>query len=136
MDLHDELFAEIGLRLQGIKKAAPRVTYSGATSVAAGAATISGGGAAPLFPYKAGGPQADKAAEYWTWFRKGLGVRLRTAAKATGRSVDEVLREPTAAGVCRICAEVLALSLSETEVSHLQHAPVSVEWLRDVLTEA
>jgi len=90
--------------------------------------------AAPHFPYPSKDSPADTPAViYWTWFRKALGRRLRDAAAAVKCTKGDVLRDPSAAGLRRTCAETLLSPLSEAEVAHLECAPVSAAWLSGLL---
>lgn len=95
--------------------------------------------APPPFPYTEGSVTDSRpAAVYWAWFRKGLGTRLYAAAKAAGCAdvAQAVLAAPTAEGLVRTCAEAFGKPLSEAEALHLQQAPVSASWLKELLQEA
>mmetsp|Transcript_90376 Transcript_90376/g.292205 ORF Transcript_90376/g.292205 Transcript_90376/m.292205 type:complete len:139 (-) Transcript_90376:123-539(-) len=135
---HDELFSDILLRRQGNLKASAStagVQRAPAAAPINPAATLAAAIAhrrAPAFPYTAAGGQGA-AATYWVWFRGALAMRLCSGAAAAGANVQDVLREPTALGLIRICAEAFKRPLSEEEMSHLDKAPVSAAWLREVL---
>lgn len=100
------------------------------------AARARGNGRAPPFPFPAAGVEAsDPAAVYWKWFEKGLAERLRKAAAAAGRGKADVLARPTAAGLVQTCADTFKRPLGETEIAHLEVAPVSAEWLASLLKD-
>mmetsp|Transcript_48431 Transcript_48431/g.138421 ORF Transcript_48431/g.138421 Transcript_48431/m.138421 type:complete len:145 (+) Transcript_48431:79-513(+) len=138
---HDELFAEISLRalngLEGVHRIDVPAHGAGGQQLAREVAACRGQCPPPAFPYAAGEvTDSDPAAVYWAWFRRALGTRLRAAAAAGGATgAEAVLRDPTAQGICHTCEEVFGRPLSESEMVHLQQAPVSAEWLRGVLQE-
>merc|ERR1712039_875923 len=75
------------------------------------------------------------AGVYWMWFRRGLATRLRAAGAsgACSNAQEALLKDATAAGICRTCAEVFRRPLSENEIAHLKQVPVTAEWIRKLL---
>merc|ERR1719384_594440 len=112
--------------------AAPQASASRVAQPAASAEALSHV-APPRFPYKASGN--DPAAEYWKWFQLALGCRLRAAASQAGVGTETLLKDATAAGLIRACAEAFGDLLSESEMAHLDAAPVSAAWLKGILAE-
>mmetsp|Transcript_14666 Transcript_14666/g.32183 ORF Transcript_14666/g.32183 Transcript_14666/m.32183 type:complete len:142 (-) Transcript_14666:76-501(-) len=137
MDAHDELLSQILIRMSGDRKvtngcSAARGLDRGLQGGMAAAALPTAMAAPPRFPYS----EAKEAGTYWFWFRRAIGRRVRARAILVDSSPDVILREPTFEGLRKTCAEVLGLFLSEAEVVHLQHSPVSAQWLRQVLSES
>uniref|UniRef100_A0A7S1W8R1 Uncharacterized protein n=1 Tax=Alexandrium catenella TaxID=2925 RepID=A0A7S1W8R1_ALECA len=130
----DELLSELtNLRAGGRRQPHRIAGGGGGVGKAEAARAPSSSCPPPAFPYAEG---SGPASVYWEWFRRALATRLRAAAATSSAGPDAVLKEPTAAGVCRTCADVFGLRLSEAEVAHLHSAPVSAEWLRGVLAAA
>eukprot|EP00930_Biecheleria_cincta_P032755 TRINITY_DN22710_c0_g1_i1.p2 TRINITY_DN22710_c0_g1~~TRINITY_DN22710_c0_g1_i1.p2 ORF type:complete len:135 (+),score=24.73 TRINITY_DN22710_c0_g1_i1:72-476(+) len=129
----DELWADISLRREGKY---PKVLHrcEGPTFQLRGGSSSHGpravNSAAPAFPYTEGDIRSgNPAAVYWGWFQLAMGRRLSETADAKGRA----LKEPTAAGVSRVCSQVLGKPLSETKERHLQEVPVSAAWLQQAM---
>jgi len=114
----------------GAGEAAARGAVESAASVA-----IRSAAGPPLYPYPQEMGTEDPATVYWYWFREALARRLRDAAAAGGGSKEDLLRDPTAAGLSKTCAEVFRQPLSEQEVMHLEHAPVDAAWVASLLKQ-
>lgn len=83
-----------------------------------------------MMPYPRQGASADSAeATYWAWFRQALGCRLRASLGS------EASLPGSADGLRELC-EARGLLLSEAELRHLEHAPVSEAWIRQTLEMA
>lgn len=116
---------------KGSAAGGPMVLSHTAPGPEAGAAAT-GSCAPPAFPYP--GESASKAqVEYWEWFRRALGRHFQKALASAGRTTEDLLKDPSLAGVCRTCAEVLSSPLSETEVAHLQLVPITADWLQQTV---
>jgi len=115
-----------------------RVSVPGVDAAKAAASEVTADvrvmGGTPRYPYpKPNTPPKEPAAIYWSWFEQAFAKRLLDAVVAGGGIQEDIFQDPTPRGLANTCASTFKKPLSESEIAHLENAPVSADWLAKVL---